>query len=407
MTWWADGPTGRGHRKPAARGAGARRGFGATWWGRAWVEALETRARLDPNRLPRGRGYARSGAVLEMLALPGRVSASVQGSRRRPYDVVVRVREFDAAEWDQVLDAVAAEVGRAAALLDGELLPEVLGDVARAGLDLLPGPGELGPRCSCPDDADPCKHAAAVCYLVADLLDDDPFALLLLRGRERDEVLAGLRARRGGSGSAQPVAGPVDAGVAAREVFATAARPPLPRPPLPPRRPGRPATLAVDPPPGSDVTVPDLLALAQDAAARAWELATGAGDGGLTLTEHEDLARRAAAALGTPAFEVLARRAGRAPRDLARQALAWRAGGAAALAVLDEPWPAAAEELAEGRTALATEGAVRVRANTVTAAGVQLRLGRDGQWYRLDKVRGAWELRRPPQARPEDLLGGD
>jgi uncharacterized Zn finger protein len=407
MSWWADGPTGPGHRKPAARGSGARRAFGTTWWGRAWVEALETRARLDPNRLPRGRGYARSGAVLEIEPLPGQVRASVQGSRRRPYDVVVRVREFDGAEWDRVLDAVVAEVGRAAALLDGELVPEVLDDVARAGLDLLPGPGELGPRCSCPDGADPCKHAAAVCYLVADLLDTDPFTLLLLRGRDRDSVLAGLRARRGGSGSGEPAAEQADAGVLAREVFVTASRPPLPRPPLPPRRPGRPATLAVDPPAGSSVTVPDLLALAQDAAARAWELATGAGDGGLALTEEEDLARRAATALGTPAFEVLARRSGRTPRDLARQGLAWRAGGAAALAVLDEPWPAPAEELAEGRTALAGVGPVRARGNTVTSGSVQLRLGRDRQWYRLDKVRGTWELRRGPEARPADLLAGD
>jgi hypothetical protein len=407
VSWWSDAPRGPGHRVPAARGAGARRAFGATWWGRAWVEALETRARLDPNRLPRGRGYARSGAVLEMEPSPGKVRASVQGSRRRPYDVVVRVRQFDDAEWDRVLDAVVAEVGRAAALLDGELVPEVLDDVARAGLDLLPGPGELGPRCSCPDAADPCKHAAAVCYLVADLLDADAFVLLLLRGRDRDQVLAGLRARRGGSGSGEPAAAPVDPGMLARDVFASEARPPLPRPPLPPRRPGRPATLAVDPPAGCGVTVPDLLALAQDAANRAWELSTGAGDGGLALTEDEDLARRAAAALGSPAFDHLARRAGRSPRDLARQALAWRAGGAAGLAVLDELWPAPAEELADGQAALAAGGPARVRANTVTRGPVQLRLGRDGQWYRLDKVRGAWELRRPPSVRPEDLLAGD
>jgi uncharacterized Zn finger protein len=404
MSWWTDSP---GHRKPAARGAGARRAFGATWWGRAWVDALETRARLDPNRLPRGRGYARSGAVLEIEPLPGQVRASVQGSRRRPYDVVVRVREFDGAEWDRVLDAVVAEVGRAAALLDGELVPEVLDDVARAGLDLLPGPGELGPRCSCPDGADPCKHAAAVCYLVADLLDADPFTLLLLRGRDRDAVLAALRARRGGVASGEPLVEPVDTGLPARDLFATASRPPLPRPPLPPRRPGRPATLAVDPPSGSGVTALDLLALAQDAATRAWELATGAGDGGLALTADEDLARRAGAALGTPAFEVLARRSGRAPRDLARLALAWRAGGASALAVLAEQWSAPAEELAEARTALAGIGPARVRGNSVTSGSVQLRLGRDRQWYRLDKVRGTWELRRGPQARPQDLLAGD
>jgi uncharacterized Zn finger protein len=183
-------------RRPAAGPRRRRGGFGLTWWGDAWVTALEERARLDPNRLPRGRSYARGGTVGELAIGPGEVRAAVQGRRARPYQVRVRVRVLDADEWDRVLDAVAAQIGHAAALLDGELLPEVADDVRSAGTDLLPGPGELQPRCSCPDWADPCKHAAAVCYLVAGALDADPFSLLLLRGRRRDEVLAGLRARR-------------------------------------------------------------------------------------------------------------------------------------------------------------------------------------------------------------------
>src|SRR5712691_6590489 len=179
-------------------GAARRAAPGQTWWGRAWVDALEQRARLDPNRLPRGRDYAREGAVGELVLAPGEVRAHVQGRRMTPYEVRVRVRRFADVEWDQVLEAISAQLGHAAAMLDGELPPEVAADVAAAGLDLLPGAGEVGPRCTCPDDADPCKHSAAVCYLVADALDADPFAVLLLRGRTRGEVLAGLRARRRG-----------------------------------------------------------------------------------------------------------------------------------------------------------------------------------------------------------------
>src|SRR6266702_417407 len=177
-------------------GAARRAEPGQTWWGRAWVEALEQRARLDPNRLPRGRDYARSGSVGELVLTPGEVRAQVQGRKAAPYEVRIRVRRFADNEWDQVLAAISAQLGHAAAMLDGELPPEVAADVATAGLDLLPAAGEVGPRCSCPDDADPCKHSAAVCYLVADALDADPFAVLLLRGRTRGEVLAGLRARR-------------------------------------------------------------------------------------------------------------------------------------------------------------------------------------------------------------------
>ena len=63
---------------------GAPPGQGHTWWGRAWVDALEQRARLDPNRLPRGRDYAREGAVGELVLAPGEARAQVQGRRVEP-----------------------------------------------------------------------------------------------------------------------------------------------------------------------------------------------------------------------------------------------------------------------------------------------------------------------------------
>jgi hypothetical protein len=70
----------RADRRPAA-GPRRRGGFGLTWWGEAWVTALEQRARLDPNRLPRGRSYARGGTVGELTIAPGEVRAAVQGRR--------------------------------------------------------------------------------------------------------------------------------------------------------------------------------------------------------------------------------------------------------------------------------------------------------------------------------------
>jgi uncharacterized Zn finger protein len=368
---------------------GTRRGFGKTAWGAAWVEALETRARLDPNRLPRGRTYARWGNVGELAVGKGRVEAPVQGRRAAPYRVRVRVRELDAGEWDRLLDVVAAQVGHAAALLDGDLPPEVIDDARAAGLDLLPGPGELGPRCSCPDWADPCKHAAAVCYLVADVLDRDPFALLELRGRSREEVLAGLRARR--AGEVPPGAAPEeeDPGVPARSLYERAERPPLPAVPLPPHRPGKPAVLVSDPPAGSGVDAAGLAALASDAAARAHQLATGAGDSGLGLDERADLARRAAPLVGTPGLEELARRASVPGRRLLTDALAWRQGGRNGLAVLTDQWQPEPADLAAGRAALGA--GARARANRVTLGDRQLRLGADGRWYPYRRGAGGWE----------------
>jgi uncharacterized Zn finger protein len=398
----------------SAAGPRRRRGFGLTWWGEAWVTALEQRARLDPNRLPRGRSYARGGTVGELAIGPGEVRAAVQGRRVRPYQVRVRVRVLDAAEWDRVLDAIAAQIGHAAALLDGELLPEVADDVRGAGTDLLPGPGELQPRCSCPDWADPCKHAAAVCYLVAGALDADPFSLLLLRGRRREEVLAALRARRRSAGATAPPAGPsppaADPGVDAREAYRRALAP-LPAPPLPPQRPGQPAVLPVDPSPGAGLRPEGLAALAADAAARAFQLATGSGDGGLSLDLEADLARRAAGLLGTGrGLAELAAAAGMPSRELLGWAVTWQRAGRGGLDALRTTWQPAATDLVEGRAALdrlAGQDAVRAWRNRLTCGGLQLRLGGDGQWYRFVRSGSAWTLDGPAAPEPSALVDND
>ena len=109
---------------------------------------------------------------------PGEIRTSVLASSGSAYRVRLRIRAFSDAEWEVVLDAIAAQLGHAAALLDGELPPGIVDDARRRRPDLLPGAGEVGTSCSCPDWANPCKHAAAVCYLVADRLDEDPFELL-------------------------------------------------------------------------------------------------------------------------------------------------------------------------------------------------------------------------------------
>jgi len=400
--------------------------FGRTWWGRLWVEALEQRGQLDPNRLPRGATHARDGSVTAPTFAPGEVTAQATGRLERPYEVRVRVRQFTDAEWDCVLEAVSGRLSHAAAMLDGDLPPAVAEDVAAAGLTLLPGPGEIGPRCTCPDEADPCKHSAAVCYLVADALDDEPFLLFLLRGRTRDEVLAGLRSRRRGQQripvQAAPITQPnppaqtagIDVGVDARTTLATRDHPlpPIPPVPVPAQRPGHPAALPVDPPSGHDGLRDVLLALAADAAARAWQLATGeSADAGLELTEEEDLARRAARLIGTPRFETFAARCDMNPRELFRWGLAWLHGSAAGFAVLRGDWDPATESagmpsyLTIARALLrdATGTIARVTRNRVTASRRQIRLGRDGLWYPYARAADGWQPCGPPHHDPAEL----
>ncbi|MFE3768925.1 SWIM zinc finger family protein [Streptomyces sp. NPDC059122] len=167
-----------------------------SWWGGAWLDALESSA-LDGARLDRGRAYARDGHVDTINITPGRVIATVRGSRPRPYSAELRVRTLTEQEWGSLLEDVASQPDRLTELL-AKKLPRALAE-GEAGL--LPGPGELVPRCSCPDSGRPCKHAAALCFQVARLLDADPFVLLLIRGRGERELLDELARRNAGHGA--------------------------------------------------------------------------------------------------------------------------------------------------------------------------------------------------------------
>ena len=381
-----------------------RRNFGTTWWGRAWVDALEQRAKLDPNRLPRGRTYARKGTVSELHVGAGAVGARVRGSRPQPYKVTITMRTFTDGEWDTLLGVVGTRLGHAAALLDGEL-PGALTEQAReAGVDLLPGPGDLRPRCSCPDSANPCKHVAAVYYLVADEVDRDPFTLFLLRGRPRADVLAELRARRTPARGEKPkLPKPVDEGLTPRAAYAR--RPgAIPALPPPPRAAGPPAVLDLDPPSSTGWTAAALSALAADAASLARDLLVG-GAAAAELTFEEDLARRAAGRSGAD-IAALAGAAGVPPRDLVRWAEAWREAGRGGLAAVRDTWQPGPGPLAEAQAILADAGlpgAPRTWRNRLTQGELQLRYGRDARWYRFVRSGTEWRLDGPPSASPVDL----
>ncbi|MBT2470448.1 SWIM zinc finger family protein, partial [Streptomyces sp. ISL-66] len=187
-----------------------------SWWGRAWVSALEAVAR-DGARLTRGLTYAAEGHVDAVTVTPGRIVAYVRGSRPRPYRTELSLPAFADAEWSELLEAVAGDPTALAALLEREV-PESLAE------SVLPGAGELVPHCSCPDVArPPCKHAAALCYRAARLLDADPFVLLLLRGRGERELLEELTRRNAAHAAReQPGEAPHFPGVPARAALARA-----------------------------------------------------------------------------------------------------------------------------------------------------------------------------------------
>ena len=183
----------------------SRRGtIGDSWWSRRFLSAIE--AAMAGGRSTRGRTYARKGQVIELSIGPGVITAKVQGTRRTPYTVRIAMPVADDEQWEKVVSALASQAVHAAQLLAGELPPEVETVFAGEGVTLLPSPtSRLATDCTCPDWANPCKHVAAVCYLVAEAIDRDPFQLLAWRGRDRDTLLERLRELRGGTDTSLPI----------------------------------------------------------------------------------------------------------------------------------------------------------------------------------------------------------
>ncbi|WP_329525714.1 SWIM zinc finger family protein [Streptomyces sp. NBC_01462] len=392
---------------PPSRG----RGFAHTWWGLAWVKALEDAA-LDSEQIKAGRRLARAGAVGSVSVRPGRITAVVRDRDHTTHRADVLVQELADERWDRFLDMAVERAGHVAALLDREMPPHLVEDAADAGVELLPGLGDLEADCDC-GAWDHCGHTSALCYQMARLLDQDPFALLLLRGRTERTLLDELQQRGSTVGGANarsrhpravPPAPPQ--GVAAAEAYAAGdILPPLPVLPGLPEGPGRPPSLDTGAAPAPGVDPPALEFLAMATAAEAYRLlarAIGPDHGSRSpeeeLTLEQDAVRLAAARPDTPIAQRLARGSRRDRQELTLAVRAWQFGGAVALSVLEDEWTVGTQALARARAALASAWDEDERPSliashnhwTVVGAPVQLRLGQDGRWWPYRKEHGRW-----------------
>ncbi len=196
MTSWRDWEPARPRRVEGGIKARSKRGaIGEQWWSRRFIGVLESFGMTG--RLSRGRNYARAGQVLTLDIAPGYVTAQVQGSRAKPYQVRIRVLPLTTPQWRRVEQALAGQALFRARLLAGEMPEEIEEVFADCGTPLFPRSSrDLEMSCSCPDWGVPCKHLAAVCYVLAEAFDEDPFGMLAWRGRGRDDLLAALRQLR-------------------------------------------------------------------------------------------------------------------------------------------------------------------------------------------------------------------
>lgn len=169
------------------------------WVARRWLALAESI--VPAAELEAGLEYARLGQTVSLQIVAGGVEARVQGRRTTPYRTSWRLSPFTEEQWRQVIDAMAHEAIYAAKLLARELPEGIDALLESMGLRLLPDPGlgEADARCDC-DARGPCRHAAAIAYLAADRLDEDPPLALLLRGMAPELVLESLAAARSPGG---------------------------------------------------------------------------------------------------------------------------------------------------------------------------------------------------------------
>lgn len=418
---------------PALPPTPGRRAFAESWWGKEWITALEETS-MDSGRLSRGRTYARGGHVAEITVSPGEITAKVYGSQPRPYESTVYIRTFSDSEWERLLDAVSAKAVHLAALLDRDMPQGLANDAAEVGVGLLPDADELEPECSCPDWGYPCKHAAALCYQVSRILDQDPFVLLLMRGRDESAIMEELHRRNAAHAALERAADERSAaipqarrppqGTPAREAFAAWSLPPAPLPlPAPVEKAGPPAVLdASDDPDG--ISTPALEMLATDAVVRAKMLLDAyRTEGAAVSTDPQSLVpaldpRGDAVRLlagdhrDVDVFTRLIGAFGFEPMQMVRSIRAWRFGGSAGLETLEEPWTPPSDEFSRAQASLASgwdeeePPAFKTWRNrwTFTEHDAQLRYGRDGRWYPYRRLDGEWSPAGRPSSDPVAAL---
>ena len=158
-----------------------------SWWGSAWCENLERYADFE-NRLDRGKRYVRTGSVVDLKLQKGKILAKVQGTRRTPYKVEVRISPLSEERCQEIIEQCGRKIQNLEALTSGSF-PEELQELFTGRGGLFPTPREISFSCSCPDWALMCKHVAAVLYGVGARLDEAPSLFFELRGIEMERFI--------------------------------------------------------------------------------------------------------------------------------------------------------------------------------------------------------------------------
>jgi uncharacterized Zn finger protein len=179
-------------------------GRDSNWWSRRWLNLLEELGLIS--RKEPTRAQIRGSRVQRLEVLTGAISATVRDRERGECAVHIQIAPLDDDQWRAVIDSLSSQALFTAQLLAGDMPPAIEETFERAHVSLLPRTQmDLTHTCSCctedetksrPRGESACRPLVAVYVALGEMLNDDPWLLFRLRGRDRQQILRELREQR-------------------------------------------------------------------------------------------------------------------------------------------------------------------------------------------------------------------
>lgn len=164
----------------------------ADWLSERWLTYLQRELLLLPMTPGQQKSAERGDARLEFArgAITARVGVGRSGNTAT---ATMKFRPLGQREWRRIEEAIARDAEAARRLLSGSLGPELEDLFNQAGTSLFPRGHGRQFRCTCNEQWG-CRHQRVLAVRAAQLFASNPFLWLQVLGRERKELLAGVRA---------------------------------------------------------------------------------------------------------------------------------------------------------------------------------------------------------------------
>lgn len=146
---------------------------------------------LGASRVSRGKSDARAGKVQWLDVEAGLARGDVLDADGELYQARLELPAFREGDREAFLQVARTRPELPARMAGGTYPQEIEAELARSEVSLLPRDAtELSHDCSCLDWPGPCRHVAALLYVLVEAVDEQPVLLLTLRGLALEDLVA-------------------------------------------------------------------------------------------------------------------------------------------------------------------------------------------------------------------------